>query len=77
MELQKTYSWYKRFVGIDATTDMPRSSDSDEDQDQAAWDAHLKTDYFQALGKTLGEENLLAGPLDIKTIKPFAGFASR
>jgi len=46
-------------------------------KDQATLDAHFKTDYFQALGKLLAEENLLGAPLDIKTIKPIAGFASR
>jgi quinol monooxygenase YgiN len=48
-----------------------------KDKDQATFDAHFKTPWFQALGKTIPEENLLAAPLDIKTIKPFAGFASR
>ncbi|PBP24585.1 hypothetical protein BUE80_DR004373 [Diplocarpon rosae] len=45
--------------------------------DQATFDAHFKTDYFSALGKTIQNEGLLGAPLDIKTIKPFAGFASR
>ena len=48
-----------------------------EDKDQATFEAHFKTPYFQALGRAIPEENLLAAPLDIKTIKPFAGFSSR
>ncbi|KAE9369223.1 hypothetical protein N431DRAFT_427427 [Stipitochalara longipes BDJ] len=44
---------------------------------QSAYDAHFKTDYFQALGETIGKEGLLAAELDIKTIKPIGGFASR
>lgn len=48
-----------------------------KDSDQATFDAHAVTEYFQALGKTIGEESLLAGPLDIKVIEPFAGYASR
>jgi len=52
-------------------------TDKLEDKDQATFDGHFKTEYFQTLGKALAEENLLAAPLDIKTVKPFAGFASR
>ncbi|KAH7369566.1 hypothetical protein BKA65DRAFT_443950 [Rhexocercosporidium sp. MPI-PUGE-AT-0058] len=44
---------------------------------QAAFDAHFKTEYFQAMGATVKEEALVSGPLDIKTIKPIGGFASR
>ncbi|KAL2063897.1 hypothetical protein VTL71DRAFT_4391 [Oculimacula yallundae] len=44
---------------------------------QAAFDAHFKTEYFQALGKTVQDEGLVSAALDIKTIKPIAGFASR
>jgi len=46
-------------------------------KDQAAFDGHFKTPYFTALAKAIPEENLVAAPLDIKTIKPFAGFVSR
>jgi len=46
-------------------------------KDQATYDAHFKTEYFQALGKAIGDEGLLAAPLDIKTIKPIGGFVSR
>jgi len=44
---------------------------------QAAFEEHFNTDHFQAVGKRIEEEKLLAAPLDIKTIKPFAGFISR
>lgn len=47
------------------------------DKDQATYDAHFKTEYFQALGKAIGDEGLLGAPLDIKTIKPIGGFVSR
>lgn len=47
------------------------------DDNQAAWDGHLKTEYFGALGAAIQKESLVSVPLDIKTIKPFAGFASR
>jgi len=47
------------------------------DKDQAAFDAHFKTDYFLALGKAVAEENLLSAPLDIKTIRPIAGYVSK
>jgi quinol monooxygenase YgiN len=48
-----------------------------KDDNQSVYDAHFKTDYFTALGETIQKEGLLAGPLDIKTIKPIGGFASR
>lgn len=47
------------------------------DEDEEAHAAHFKTSYFVALGKLLPEEGVLGAPLDIKKIKPFAGFASR
>jgi len=53
------------------------SFSSRKDKDQATFEAHFKTDYFQNLGKVIPEEGLLAAPLDLKTIKPVAGFASR
>ncbi|TVY82265.1 hypothetical protein LSUE1_G005979 [Lachnellula suecica] len=46
-------------------------------KNQAALDAHFKTEYFQELGKAIPAEELLAAPLNIMTIKPIAGFASR
>ena len=52
-------------------------SDECEDKDQETFDTHKNTEHFQVLRKAIEEENLLGGPLDIKTIKPFAGFASR
>jgi hypothetical protein len=54
-----------------------QETDRDKDKDKATLDAHFQTDYFKALGKSMKEENLLAAPLDIKTIKPVAGFPSR
>jgi hypothetical protein len=47
------------------------------DKDKAAYDKHFTTDYFTALGQTFSKEGLLAAPLNIMTIKPIAGFASR
>lgn len=47
------------------------------DKDQAALEAHMTSEFFQNLGKAIGAEELLAKPLDIKKIKPFAGFVSR
>ncbi|KAI9643625.1 hypothetical protein NHQ30_008247 [Ciborinia camelliae] len=46
-------------------------------EDEAAYEAHFQTSYFTELGKILPEEGVLGAPLDIKLIKPFAGFASR
>ncbi|CZR70292.1 uncharacterized protein PAC_20194 [Phialocephala subalpina] len=46
-------------------------------KDQATYDAHFKTEYFQKLGEVIPQEGLLAAPLDIKTIKPIGGFLSR
>lgn len=48
-----------------------------KDKNKAAHEKHYQTEYFQALGKAIGDEKLLAGPLDVKTIKPIGGFASR
>jgi quinol monooxygenase YgiN len=48
-----------------------------EDKTQATLDAHFKMEYFQEVAKKFEAEGLVAAPLDIKTIKPFAGFASR
>lgn len=47
------------------------------DDNQAAFDAHFKTEYFQALGAAVQGEGLVSAPLDIKTIKPIGGFAAR
>lgn len=47
------------------------------DENQAALDNHFKQEYVANLTKLNQEESLLAAPLDIKTIKPFGGFASR
>tara|TARA_R110002060_G_scaffold41193_2_gene52675 strand:- start:815 stop:1006 length:192 start_codon:yes stop_codon:yes gene_type:complete len=47
------------------------------DDNQAAFDAHFKTEYFQALGASVQGEGLVSAPLDIKTIKPIGGFAAR
>lgn len=47
------------------------------DKDEAAYEAHFKTSYFVELTKSLPEEQVLGAPLDIKKVKPFAGFASR
>jgi quinol monooxygenase YgiN len=46
-------------------------------KDQAALDAHFKTDYFQELGKQIEAEGLLAKPLNIMTLQPIGGFDSR
>ncbi|KAG0647264.1 hypothetical protein D0Z07_7079 [Hyphodiscus hymeniophilus] len=46
-------------------------------KDQVTFDAHFKTPWFGDMERTIPEENLLAAPLDLKTVKPFAGFASR
>jgi len=46
-------------------------------KDQETFDAHFQTDYFKKLGESLPAEDLAAAPLDVKKIKPFAGFASR
>ncbi|KAG4026287.1 hypothetical protein MFRU_042g00160 [Monilinia fructicola] len=46
-------------------------------KDEAAYEAHFKTSYFVELTKSLPEEQVLGAPLDIKKVKPFAGFASR
>jgi hypothetical protein len=34
-------------------------------------------EHFQEAGKKFEAEGLVAAPVDIKVIKPFAGFASR
>ena len=47
------------------------------DANKAVYDAHFKTDYFTQLGSIIPQEGLVAKPLDIMTIKPVAGFASR
>lgn len=45
------------------------------DQNQAAYDFHHNTEYYNASSKVLAE--LVAEPTDVKKITPFAGFASR
>ncbi|KAL5321344.1 hypothetical protein ACEPPN_009300 [Leptodophora sp. 'Broadleaf-Isolate-01'] len=44
-------------------------------QNQAAYDFHHNTEYYNASSKVLAE--LVAEPTDVKKITPFAGFASR
>jgi quinol monooxygenase YgiN len=46
-------------------------------KDKAALVAHGKTGYFQAFSKRLAADNLVAAPLQVKMIKPFAGYSSR
>ncbi|KUJ14981.1 uncharacterized protein LY89DRAFT_589396 [Mollisia scopiformis] len=46
-------------------------------KDKSTYDAHFKTEYFQKLGEIFPKEGVLAAPLDIKTIKPVGGFATR
>jgi quinol monooxygenase YgiN len=48
-----------------------------KDKDKATYDAHFQTEYFTTLGGIIQKEGLLSAPLDIKTIKPIGGFASR
>ena len=38
---------------------------------------HSAAEPFKELGRTLKRENLLAKPLEVKLVKPVAGFASR
>ncbi|KAH6677292.1 hypothetical protein B0J14DRAFT_339608 [Halenospora varia] len=45
-------------------------------KDEDAFNTHLNTDYFKGLGEMIGKENLLAKGLDIKKIKPVAGYGS-
>lgn len=52
-------------------------SDLAIDKDKATFDAHLGTKFFANLGKLIGDEKLVAVPLDIKTIRPIAGHRSR
>jgi len=47
------------------------------DENEAAHDAHFKTDYFTHIASVIPQEGMVAKPLDIMTIKPIAGFASR
>jgi quinol monooxygenase YgiN len=47
------------------------------DANQAAFEAHGKTEHFQSVVKTATEEGLLAAPLDVKKVKAFAGFNKR
>jgi quinol monooxygenase YgiN len=46
-------------------------------KDKAALAAHGKTEYFQAFSKKLAADKLVAAPLQIKMVKPFAGYSSR
>ena len=52
---------------------LTRCADSSKEDGEA----HAKTDYFQALVEVVTKEELFAKPLDVKYIKPIAGFASR
>jgi quinol monooxygenase YgiN len=46
-------------------------------KDKAALAAHGKTEYFQVFSKRLAADKLVAAPLQIKMVKPFAGYSSR
>ncbi len=46
-------------------------------ESMAAMKAHGSTDQFKALGKKMKEEDLVAGPTNLKFIKAVGGFASR
>jgi hypothetical protein len=43
----------------------------------AAYDEHFKTEHFANLRRVIGEEGLLAAPLDMKKVREFARFESR
>jgi len=45
--------------------------------DQAAIDAHFVTEPFQALGKAIAAEDLLAAPLVIKKLRTYGGYVSK
>ncbi|PQE07876.1 antibiotic biosynthesis monooxygenase protein [Rutstroemia sp. NJR-2017a WRK4] len=46
-------------------------------EDDAALEAHLKTEHFAAVKKTFAEEGLLAGRYEMKKVKAFGGYRSR
>jgi quinol monooxygenase YgiN len=46
-------------------------------KDKAALAAHGKTEYFQAFSKRLAADKLVAAPLQMKMVKPIAGYSSR
>ena len=46
-------------------------------KDKAAIDAHAKSPDFKKMGKTMKEEDLLAGPMKVMFTKEAGGFASK
>ena len=53
------------------------STDLHRYKDEAALDAHFKTNHFQEVGKQIEAEGLLAKPLNIMKLEPIGGFDSR
>ena len=49
----------------------------EEYENQEAFDHHVGTDTFKALGAKIEAEGLFAKPLDIKFVNKLAGFMSR
>ena len=49
----------------------------EEYENKAAFDHHVSTDFFKALGGRIEAEGWFAKPLDIKFVEPLAGFMSR
>jgi len=46
-------------------------------KDKAAIDAHAKSPGFKQMGKTMKEEDLLAGPMKVMFTKEAGGYASK
>ncbi|KAB8293046.1 hypothetical protein EYC80_007406 [Monilinia laxa] len=68
-----TYQVFEQYDGENGNVFVVRELYENE----AAHEAHFKTSYFVELKRFLAEEQVLGAPLDIKKIRPFAGFASR
>ena len=43
-------------------------------KDKAAYDLHAEMPEFQAMHKSFKDENLMAAPIIIKSVKPLVGF---
>ncbi|KAF4618139.1 hypothetical protein G7Y89_g14969 [Cudoniella acicularis] len=71
---EKDVSKYQVFEQYDSQTGVNVFVVEETYKDKSTFDAHLKTEYFGALGQTVKKEGLLAKGLKIMSVRPVAGY---
>lgn len=64
-------------AGVSEQTRRALTDATNRYKDGAALKEHGQTEYFKAFSKKLAQDGLVASPLQVKIVKPFAGYTSR